>query len=239
MHCPSDGVEMGQTAIVGMDKSWRCERCGGCWIEGWVINKIAEGGRLTIEDRKLKTEYRHIKELLCPEDGAKMVRGLGDLPDDIVMWKCDKCRKWWLPGETIFSVKQAFDVWREYQRLWKKRSGFTSFALPVVLTLVLVLGLGMVIREVGRRQTLTTLAAVVEKSEVRYLGSGRVEVRLLVFGDLGQVEYRRFGERTWRTAPVVATGGWQVAMVEGVEPGEKFLIRWNGATVQLTVGQAQ
>lgn len=239
MHCPDDGKEMVGTDVVTLDKSWRCRACGGCLVDGWVINAIAGGKPLKItemENRKIVIK----NETWCPEDGMGMFRGGGDnLPDEVEIWKCEKCKKWWLPGNSIFELARAFGVRKEYLHTWGKKRDLSVFALPVVLTIVLLLGLGMILNQVRLRQLWQTQAAVVRSTNVRYLGNGQAEVKLSVSGDLGVVEFRLEGEDIWQPAPVVSQGEWQVAVVNGVVPGDKFLLRWNKGVVLLTVGQQE
>ena len=241
MKCPADGQEMTLTAMAGIDNSYRCGGCGGCWTEGWVINKIAEGGELKIEDRKSKTEGGKKGELHCPEDGKTLGLGSGggEMPEGVEVYKCEKCRKWWLPGNTIFDLAKAFAIKKDYLRAWKRKSDLSVYTLPVVLTAVLVLGMGMILRQVQLRQMMLTQAAVVKNTTVRYLGNGKAEIKLLVSGDLGVVEYRPEGEAGWRQAAAVSQGEWQVAVIDNVRPGQKFLLRWNRGIVQMTVGQSQ
>lgn len=240
MKCPSDGHEMKKTTAVSIDNSYQCEKCGGYWVEGWVINKIAENGELKIESGEFKKDNTHTGELRCPEDTSLLgIGGGGELPEGIAMYRCEKCKKWWLPDNSIFDLAAAFAVKKEYQKTWRKKSDFSAYTLPVVLTAVLVLGLGMILRQVQLRQMWLTQAAVVKNTDVRYLGDGRAEIKLLVSGDLGVVEYRLQGADLWLPAPVVSQGEWQVAVISGVLPGEKFLLRWNKGVVQMTVGEAQ
>lgn len=241
MKCPGDGGEMKKIAVVGIDDSFRCEKCGGVWVEGWVINSMAEGKELRITRYDIRDTIKDVGQLICPEDGSKLGLGSGGgtLPEGIVMYKCYKCRKWWLPGEAIFELADAFAVRKEYMKSWKKKSDLSVFTLPVILTAVLILGLGMIIRQVQLRQMLLTQAAVVRSTDVRYLGEGRAEVKMMVNGDLGVVEYRLEGEREWQQAATVSQGQWQVAVITGVTPGQKFLLRWNRGVVQLRVGEQQ
>jgi hypothetical protein len=178
--------------------------------------------------------------MLCPEDGGRLALAEGDnLPGKVELWKCEKCKKWWMPGNAIFDLAGAFAIKKEYLKTWKKKNNLSAYALPVVLTLVLVLGLGMILRQVRLRQMWLTQAAVVQSTTVRYLGDGRAEIKLVVNGDLGVVEFRPEGEAEWRSAAVVSQGEWQVAVISGVAPGQKFLLRWNGGVVQMTVGQQE
>lgn len=241
MKCPEDGGELEQEQLLGLDKSYRCKKCGGCLIEGWVINAMAEGKKLVANSKEFIVHSQARKqEFNCPADEGKLMRSESEeLPSEVEMWKCEKCKKWWLPGNSIFDLEKAFEVRQEYQQMWKKKRTINSFALPIVLTLVLAVGLGMVIRQVGLRQMWMSEAAIIQRSEIRYVGAGRVEIRLLVKGDLGQVEYRKPGESEWKTAPVVTQGEWRVAVAEGLKPNDKFLLKWNGKIVQVTVGKQE
>jgi len=239
VKCPTDGEEMKQCQVVGIDNSLRCEKCGGCWVEGWVINSLAEGKEIKINSYQ-EAEIFGEGEVRCPEDASKMgIGGGNDLPEGVNAWKCEKCKKWWLPGNSIFDLAAAFAVKKEYLKTWKRRSDTSVYALPVILTLVMVFGMGVILRQIHLRQLWQTQAAIVRNSTVRYLGESKAEIKMLVSGDLGVVEYRLEGEPDWEQAPVVSQGEWQVAVIEGIQPGQKFLLKWNRGIVQMQVGEVE
>lgn len=240
MVCRDCGGELKETNVVGMDKSFRCDKCGGCWVEGWVINAMAEGKETKITKYEIRDKRYDLDKFNCPGDGSNMVKFESEeMPVGVNIFRCEKCKKMWIPGDEIFNLAKAFEIKRNYQNIWKKKGDLRNFALPIVLTLVLVAGLGMVNRQVGNRQLWMTEAVNISKTELRFLGDGKVEIKLITKDDLGQIEYRLNGSEIWLTAPVVTQGEQKVAIAEGLKPGDKFLIKVNGKIFQVTVGKSE
>ncbi len=230
-------------SVLGMDESFRCGSCGGVWTVGWVINSLAEGKGLRIEEAKIKGGGKKMAEkYLCPDDGSSLLSGEGDgLPQVVEMWKCGKCKHWFLPGNSIFELTKAFEVKAEYRRLWKRGGPATAFVLPVVLTAVLILGLGMIVTAIQNRQQLQSVAAspVTGKISVVYLGDNRAEIRFMTSGEIEIALYKRERDDQWQEAMMLSQGQWKAIIVSGVNLREKLWLSLDGRVFRLTVGQKQ
>ncbi len=238
MKCAECGLDLQKVAILDLDDSFRCNNCGSVRVQGWVINKIAEGGELKIT-RMAKSSGNAVpgRRLACPEDGNPLVLAAdGEMPPDVPVWKCEKCKWWWIPGDNIFEVKHAFDVKREYNKRWKKGNPISGFALPVVLTMVLTIGLGAAVMVVRDQFVISTEAvSLVGRVMVGY-SDGKAEVRFVNKGELGMVAYKRVGDEDWQQARVVNQGEWSLIVIEGVQPGEKIWLSFGQQVKQVTVG---
>lgn len=241
MKCPECGNELHGVSLVGLDDSTRCGQCGGSRIPGWVINKIAEGNELKITPIGRSAESSVPgKSVLCPEDGTPMnIANETELPPDVYVWQCSKCKWWWVPGDNIFDIKQAFEVKREYMRRWKKKNPITSFALPVVLTMLLTVGLSVGVLAIRDRVGVTSQAAGVSKVVVSYQDGGKAEVRFRTNGDVGVVAYKRESDAEWITATVVTQGDWRMIEVADVKMGEVIWLSFGQEVKRVTVGQKQ
>jgi hypothetical protein len=225
-----------------LDKSARCGTCGGVWTESWVINSIAEGKELGILDEGLGKEIKPAGVQKCPADGNRLAREEGDdFPAEVELWRCHKCNRWWLPGGNIFRLKQAYEVKAEYRRLWSKSRRLTGLALPVVLTAVLILGLGVMVMAVGQSQQMETLASspVIGRVTVMYLGENRVQMRFRAAREIETALYKRDADEQWSEALVLPEGDWKVILISGINPGERIWLAIEGSVWKLMVGQRQ
>lgn len=210
-------------------------------MPGWVVNAIADGKDLRIKTQDLREKKQGTEKLACPVDGSILVREGGEnLPSQVPAWRCRKCNWWWLPGDGVFELKRAFEVKAEYWRIWKRR-GPMNFALPVVLTIVLLIGLGAMVVAVRNSQQIGTAAAssVVGRIVVMYLGENRAEMRFRTKGELETVWYKREMDDQWQEALVLSEGEWRAIMISGVNPGEELWLSIGGKVWRLTIGQKQ
>jgi hypothetical protein len=239
MKCPECGLDLHQVSIIGIDDSFRCGNCGSVRIQGWVINRIAEGGELKIVPMgKSSGKVVPGRSLACPEDGAWLTMSSGgELPPDVPVWQCGKCKWWWVPGDNIFDVEHAFDVKREYNRRWKKGNPISGFALPVVLTMVLTIGLGVAVMAVRDQFVIQTEAVSLVGKVVVIYNEGKAEIRFVNKGNLGMVAYKREKDVEWQQASIVNQGEWSLIVIESVRPGEKIWLSFGQQVKQVTVGK--
>lgn len=239
MNCPDCGGNLKPTGIVGVDNSFRCEKCGGVRVMGWVINKISEDGLLKISPMKVNMFNESSGNMpVCPEDKLVMVGQSGEeLPPEVPVWKCGKCGWWWLPGDTVFELGAAYDVKREYAKRWKKPSPFKTFAMPVVLSVLLFAGLAVGNRVVRRNNLTRSLDTGVEQLSVRYKAGGRAEVKFTSRVEVGTIVYRIQDDQQWQMAAVVKQGEMSVVELDGVSPGDIVWLSIGQEVRKVTVGE--
>lgn len=239
MKCAECGMDLQPISIFGIDDSFRCGSCGSLRVQGWVINKLAEGDDLKIAPTgKSGGSNTPGRSLACPEDGTWLsMPGNNDLPPDVPVWRCGKCKWWWIPGDNIFDIKYAFDVKREYNQRWKKGNPISGFALPIVLTMVLTIGLAGAVMAVRDQFVIQTEAVSLIGNVMVIYNNGNAEVRFVNKGDLGMVAYKRESDIEWQQATVVGQGEWSLIVIEKVNPGEKIWLSFGQQVKQVTVGK--
>lgn len=147
MDCPSCGSELRKSSVTGLDESFRCDTCGGVWMAAWAVNRIAGGEKIVIR--------RERKQILvgggnrCPTDEVSLSTP-EDLPYGINAWQCQKCKWWWLAGDEVFRLAEAFA--KKRLALARNRRP-VAFALPALAALVILLaGLAVALQLVQMRQ---------------------------------------------------------------------------------------
>jgi len=237
MKCPDCGVELGKAAVLGNDDSFRCPDCGGFWVQGWVVNKVAEEG--------IKADYKPLKKSRmegttrnCPTDNVVLMKPEGgeQFPPEVGVYKCKDCHWWWVAGDDMFTLDEAFKARRSYFQMWKQKQNWATWALPVVAVLVLAIGLAGVV-QVTRMGTQWGLRAgsTVRNYTAIYSGSGVAIVSFQTNEKITSIEFMKVGMPGWDAMGVEELGGgkYQVRL-EGLEEGQEYLIRVLGKEYKFT-----
>lgn len=154
MKCPEcKGLLM--SVPLGKDgdasSSFRCNRCGGFWMRGDVINNLSVV-KLGTLPKKAKGP-RPGGDVKCPVHGLRMTRYEGDsVPDSIDAKRCIACGWWWFGGDSLFEFKPAQEAKVAYFRYWGSRSAVTGLMLPLTALVVLLAGLTVVLYLVSYQQ---------------------------------------------------------------------------------------
>src|SRR3972149_10217904 len=139
MKCPDCGQDLVETPVTNIDKSFRCESCGGFWVEGWVVNRVAEGQMRELPEIKPKIEKFGQKSNNCPMDGSPLFGNTSEqIPPEVVAVKCSHCGWWWFGVDNLFKFKKAYAAKMNYLKWWKGRKEVTMLAMPAILVLVLL-----------------------------------------------------------------------------------------------------
>lgn len=72
MVCPDCGQDLVVMSVTGFDKSYRCDNCGGYFLEGWVVNRVAAGQMNELPEIKVDVEKFNGKTNKCPQDGTPL-----------------------------------------------------------------------------------------------------------------------------------------------------------------------
>lgn len=224
MKCPDCGQNLVETPVTNIDKSFRCENCGGFWVEGWVVNRVAEGQMREFPEVKPDVSKFTGKTDKCPVDHNPLFGDSSDqIPPEVVAVKCSHCGWWWFGGDNLMKFKKAHEAKASYLKWWKGKKEVTMLALPAVLMLVMVVGLVGGVVSISRRQEAGVTASVVNEYQAKYLGNGVEQIRFRTDKEIGFVSLRKLSEEVWGPVEVANLGdGWYEARITGLEESEIY-----------------
>lgn len=232
MNCPDCGKEMSEVAVSGFDKSFRCENCGGFFMESWVANRVAEGQMNHFAEVKLEIEKFSGRSGKCPADGSPLFGYNGEeIPPEITAFKCSHCGWWWFPDGNLHKFRKAYEAKNNYVKLWKKKTDAALIAMPILLVLTLIVGLGVSVVNIGRQQQNKVQATLGDKQfEAKYLGEGRIEARFRYDKQLDYVLVKKLGGEAWGPVPVIPEGeGWYRLTMTDLTADEVYQVQIGGS----------
>jgi hypothetical protein len=231
MKCPDCGQELAEISVTGFDKSRRCENCGGVFLEGWVVNRVAEGQMKQLPEVKANIEKFEGKTNQCPADKTPLFGYTGDdVPPEVLALKCSHCGWWWFPMTNLWKFKRAYEAKSNYLKFWRKKSDMAVFALPVLIVVVLAVTLGITVANITRQQTVGTRASAgAEEFRAAYLGDGREEVRFKVDKLPNLVLVKRLQDDVWGPVEVEVAGeGWYRVMLNDIDESSVYQMQIAG-----------
>jgi hypothetical protein len=163
---------------------------------------------------------------VCPADGAKLENYRGDLiPPNITVKKCNRCGKWWFPGDSMFNYKPATEAKINYFQKWGIGVDIRTLLLPTLALLVMISGTFVSVRMVLQKQQANIAASVgISEFNVTYTGNGQALAVFRVNKPVTQISYQKSGSLTWKEAAVVTTNGYYVAKISGLADGEQYIV---------------
>ncbi len=227
MRCPDCGNNLVKTAVVGFDESHRCENCGGVWLTGWVLNRIAQNPEENFTIEKKGVSGAMGGNGSCPTDGNKLfVPGGEELPVGVQIQKCNKCGWWWLPDDQIFGLRQAYSLRKDYMKVWNSKPRWQALVWPALISVVLTAGLvGGVSLTVQRQQASIGASVGITNWSVTSLGVGTALVNFDSGLGLSSLQYKSQNESTWHEVPASCQGQKCMATLTGLVPGEEYSVR--------------
>ena len=118
MTCPDCVGTLVEISLSGIDKSYRCFRCGGNWVKESTLNELSVKA---LEDWK-PMQFDNAVLLAggnrCPNDGIelKSYKSL-KVPESWNVRKCETCKGWWWATDTLFRVKEVIKKDSGYLRV--------------------------------------------------------------------------------------------------------------------------
>lgn len=231
MHCPDCGhiltpIPLGINGEA--NQSYRCYRCGGFWIDGWLANRI---------NSKMLDKWPNVGGMhgvanngtdSCPvHPHMKLDRYVGDsVPQNLVVKRCSLCKWWWFPHNNIFQFKPAQEAKLNYYRAWGMPADLRGLMLPVLSLLVLVSGGVVAVQLVRQQQTAILDASGVATNVVMtYLGEGRALISFTSLIDVTEIEFRSTNTNRWTPILVELENGVYQVVVTGLSEGESYKVR--------------
>ncbi|KKU64114.1 MAG: hypothetical protein UX87_C0012G0003 [Candidatus Amesbacteria bacterium GW2011_GWA1_47_16] len=241
MKCPDCGQVLNQVEVEELDKSFRCDNCGGFWMQGWVINRVSTGQMKTLEKNSNSVTTPAVRK--CPVDGTEMSkpREGESFPAQLGLVKCPQCNMWWVPGNDLFELAQAYKAKKDYQMFWNKPAEWTAWAMPVVTVLLLTLGVAGGVYMVRYRQQagiITADSGIISFAAV-YTGQGQATVSFKSQQEVKFIEYRQENAVEWLPAPVILTGKLYITRLSGLTEGGSYEIRIGDKIFRLLTVVAQ
>jgi Zn-finger nucleic acid-binding protein len=103
VRCPRDDRPLVEVDVAGTPLD-ECDRCGGAFVEGWVLDRLIEAREarislsIALPARRVVWE-REVRYLRCPRCRATMNRKLFGLGSGVVVDICKRCGVWFDAGE--------------------------------------------------------------------------------------------------------------------------------------------
>src|SRR3989344_7072752 len=104
MKCPYCGQVLNQVEVEELDKSFRCDNCGGFWMQGWVINRVSTGQMKTLEKNSNSVTTPAVRK--CPVDGTEMSkpREGESFPAQLGLGRGRRAISGWYRGTNLFEL---------------------------------------------------------------------------------------------------------------------------------------
>src|SRR3989344_912795 len=108
MKCPDCGELLQEMSLMGADKSFRCFKCGGFWVDGWVVNRLEAKNLHKWSKLEIDPGFLSFGTGVCPVDATTLNRFKGEsVPANMLVKRCDRCGRWWFPMDTLLNFKPA------------------------------------------------------------------------------------------------------------------------------------
>ena len=232
MKCPDCGQDLGEVAVTGFDKSFRCKGCGGTWMEGWVPNSLAEGKELKITNwqpvvAKAETKTGGVN---CPADSQPLFGYAGEeMPAEVTAFKCSHCGWWWFPADNLLKFKKAYEAKVNYLKFWKRKSEAALMVLHILMVLVLMVGLGVSVVNVSKNQATKVRAGSSVEFRAEYKGNGEAQLRFRLNKPVEFILLRQLGQEVWGPVPVRPEGdGGFLVTLTGLPKAEVYQVQIEG-----------
>ena len=228
MKCPDCGGQLIPAEVVGGDKSYRCFKCGGFFVDGWVVNAVTDRQLAKWVPLKMDEWWLNQGTNACPVDGAQLVRYQGEsVPPNIVIKRCDRCGRWWFPTDSLLSYKPAQEAKLNYFKLWGLTADVASLALPALGIVLVLLGTVVGMRLIQQRQGSAVEAqSIVTDFSTTPLGSGELLISFKSVAVVSEIELKKAGAAEWQKTAVERTQGNLYITRLNLEPGEYEVRIW-------------
>jgi len=120
MTCPDCSGALVEITLSGIDKSFRCFRCGGIWVKDNTLDELSvkalEGWKLIKFDNSALLAGNN----RCPQDGETLkIFNNKVIPENWNVRKCEKCHSWWWATDTLFRVRNVISDHGGYLKVGK------------------------------------------------------------------------------------------------------------------------
>jgi len=225
VKCPDCGSMLAvQPTTAG--QMMRCFKCGGFWLDANTANNLTAKEVDTFRRISINSTFLSGGSGVCPAEGQRLVKYSGEqVPMNVVVERCDRCGKWWFPGDNLYKFKPALEAKRNYLRLWGLPMT-TGILLPLILLAILAGGAVVGVRMVREEQRTRVEAALkLKEFSVNYTGGGKAVVVFKTPQAVSKIDYRMKRSGGWRTAEVEVINEYKAATLTNIVEGETYIIR--------------
>jgi len=118
MKCPDCKGSLVEVTLSGIDKSFRCFRCGGIWIKDNTLIELSikalEGWKPIVFENSILLAGDN----RCPLDDIELKKFISSkISENWNVRKCERCMNWWWPTDTLFRVKNVVQNNNGYLRV--------------------------------------------------------------------------------------------------------------------------
>lgn len=236
---------MVKTPVAGAGDSYRCGKCGGVWVQDRIVRMIRDEPSVGLHIRRYDLRNKKPEKnnnLTCPADGRRMSgENHDEMPPEVAVWKCHGCNWWWLPGNSVFELGEAFRIKTEYDQQWGIKKPVVKLMLPMLLLLLFVgswLGAVYIFRNAQELQ-LALRSPIEGKISVIYLGENKAELKFKARTEIQSAMIRRYNDMDWSPVNIVSEGNFRAIWVDKVQSGEKLWLSLDQYVWRLAVGEKQ
>ncbi len=229
MVCPDCGYRLVEVASAAGVIA-RCYRCGGFWLAGETANKLTAGELTSWRRISVSSAYLSGGKGVCPADGMVLTKYVGEqVPANLSVMHCQRCGKWWFPGDNLFNYKPAAEAKMNYFRLWGIPLRPTAVLLPMLLVTTLLSGVavGVTMVQMRQRSGVSAQPQVTEFSG-SYLGGGKAIIGFRSQQEVIGIEYREAGDGGWKFAKAEAINEFKIVNLTDLIKGKSYVIRVSG-----------
>lgn len=228
MKCPDCGSALAGAPLGPSgetNQSYRCLRCGGFWVNGWLVNNLRASDLERWPGINNDGSWMALTTDECPNDASKIEPYAGEqVPVGVVVKRCTKCGWWWFPANNLFKFKPAQEAKASYFKLWGNLANLSTVLLPIMAVVVLVVGTVASVRLIQDQQQ-PDISATETVSDLRVINVGGGEA-VVTFktkaGGPAYVEFRRAGDPNRMRVEVVPENGIGSVKVSGLVSGGSY-----------------
>jgi len=227
MKCPDCAGPLVEITLSGIDKTRRCFRCGGVWLRSSSADELPIGALEGWKPIKFDETILLAGDNRCPQDGVNLTAL--ENPGISREWnvrRCERCKNWWWPADTLFKLKTASGEVGNYVRIGRVMKNLGVIMSVVITGIILggglLVGTGLV--KIGQRVTVPAEGSVANFSAA-YIGNG---VAVMAFRSdirLDSVLVRQFGVGNWQGAKLDLANGQYISRITGLEEGQKYEVK--------------
>lgn len=229
------GVPLGLSGDTS--ESFRCYRCGGFWVNAWLVNRINAKMLDTWPGAKNQNSFISTSSNACPKDKSELENFRSEaVPPSMHIKQCKTCGWYWFPGNTLFDYKPAQEAKINYFKAWGLATSVQALLLPVLVVVLLIVGTTVGVNLVlNQNRTAIDASSEITAVNLGYIGRGEALVSFQSKAKIAEIEYRMISDQGWKMKDVKLENGLYITKLTGLTEGELYIVRIAGREFELRV----